>query len=81
MKKTMKKLKTDSQTTSAAFKPKRVLLTKHGLSLVSHSANFRKAKQLYMITPPNENGYATIATDKKGSVFCQLHMDDFTVMD
>lgn len=37
MKKTMKKSKTDSRTTSAAFKPERVLLTEHGLSLVIHS--------------------------------------------
>ena len=71
----------DSRTTSAAFEPERVLLTEHGLSLVSHSANFREAEQLYMITPPDENGYATIATDKKGSVFCQMHMDNFTIMD
>lgn len=59
MKKTMKKSKTDSRTTSAAFKPERVLLTEHGLSLVIHSANFCEAEQLYMITPPDENGYAT----------------------
>lgn len=48
---------------------KPIKLTEHGKQLVSHSANFRNTKQLYMLEPVNANGNVKVGTDEKGSVF------------
>lgn len=54
---------------------KPIHLTPTGLALISHSANFREAKQLYDLRPGEGIGNRRIGVDPEGHVFTELHQD------